>query len=521
MGQEEEKEFLIEFKDEAVVILNEVGEVVGEGVLGEQPDAVAVGAAIGQMREGLVSLQARMDEMRGAFHAQFSPLAEKAESAPWTKDIFDGYVIAEDAGQLYRVSYEETDDGVTFAPRAEWQEVALTYTPKGKELGEPVFRMAVAVAKAILGQKETLTTVWKDKDGQRYYMALVSMSIWDEEDQLVTKEGMDSSIAISRKYDYHSGVYIRHVVPEGLVGRSLYERRLGPYWIEVGKFLDGPLADRAYEILEKDEEDKWRLSIGFITTKDQEEEGRYIRLLKYDSTITDRPALPVTQVLAIGGRNSMEGIAKLLEFLNSDGEGRGEKDMAMLAEIFGVEEKELVAKVKEVKGLKEVKAAIAALEDDDTKKKLLAAIGTPGEEEDDDEGKKKKEKEKVLDPDVVQALKGLLAGEPSAKPVPELEPTSALTAEEFKAAVEEALAPLVQRVDALEQKPGVEQVVAEVKEIITAYKPSDPPKPSDTAPNVAGIQELIATLEKQLEGSTQGKHPLATFAGGPAVAEGG
>ena len=103
---------------------------------------------------------------------------------------------------------------------------------------------------------------------------------------------------------------------------------------------------------------------------------------------------------------------------------------------------------------------------------------------------------------------------------PEPEPTEDV-AEAVKSAVQEAVAPLVERVDALEAKPGAEVVADELKELFAQYKPKDPPKPSETAPVIPGAEELVAALQKQLGAQPVGKHPLAGMAGGPGQAEGG
>jgi hypothetical protein len=221
----------------------------------------------------------------------------------------------------------------------------------------------------------------------------------------------------------------------------------------------------------------------------------------------------VTQMLAVGGKDKMEALSKVLELLQSDG-GK-ETDMKMLAELFGVEEKELVAKVKEREGMSAVRAAVEALEDSDEKKKLMAALG--GGKGDEEEKTKTKTKEKALPVEVREALVELLAGkEPDPAPEPSLD------ADVIKAAVVEALKPLEDRVAALEGGPGMDDMVKEIKEIFDQYKPKDPQPPSTTNPPLeGGVEEFIARLQKDLGLTPAGKHPFSGFASGPGAQEGG
>jgi len=49
----------------------------------------------------------------------------------------------------------------------------------------------------------------------------------------------------------------------------------------------------------------------------------------------------------------------------------------------------------------------------------------------------------------------------------------------------------------------------------------DYPKPSESAPPVEDGEAILKRLEKMLTPESVGRHPLATFAHGPAPAEGG
>ena len=81
--------------------------------------------------------------VRGAFHAMFRP-KDDSSYEPWCRDVFKAHptlgdsVVAEERGKLYMIPYEQTEDGFSFAARADWVEVVLTYVP----LNPPAAEMA-------------------------------------------------------------------------------------------------------------------------------------------------------------------------------------------------------------------------------------------------------------------------------------------------------------------------------------------------------------------------------------------
>ena len=81
-----------------------------------------------KMKAGEQSLEQRTRVIRDAFYTAFprpKPAAEPAEM--WVREIFDGYVIAEGAGEYYRATYSMDDDGaVTFS---ELEKVEMEYVP--------------------------------------------------------------------------------------------------------------------------------------------------------------------------------------------------------------------------------------------------------------------------------------------------------------------------------------------------------------------------------------------------------
>jgi hypothetical protein len=88
----------------------------------EQPKALAV---FKNRKE--VSLDAKLEAIRQAFYDDFS----KGNSyGPWTKEIFESYLIANDDGKLFRVPYAKLDENITFSSRPDWTEVEVEYRDK-------------------------------------------------------------------------------------------------------------------------------------------------------------------------------------------------------------------------------------------------------------------------------------------------------------------------------------------------------------------------------------------------------
>ena len=70
------------------------------------------------------SLDERGRNIRHAFAELF---ALEPMSAPYIREVFEGYVIVCVGEQIFQASFTEADGVITFAPRAEWVEVKETY----------------------------------------------------------------------------------------------------------------------------------------------------------------------------------------------------------------------------------------------------------------------------------------------------------------------------------------------------------------------------------------------------------
>lgn len=86
-----------------------------------------------QMSKGFAELQGKsLDAMaqaiRDAFYRQYDRMTRPVmEAGGYIKEVFDGYVIIDDAGELYKATYSVNGDEVTFQPHDEWQKVKQEY----------------------------------------------------------------------------------------------------------------------------------------------------------------------------------------------------------------------------------------------------------------------------------------------------------------------------------------------------------------------------------------------------------
>jgi hypothetical protein len=175
--------------------------------------------------------------------------------------------------------------------------------------------------------------VWK-AFGKKYYLGIISHATQDLEGDTMTQEAMDFSMDLSRRHKYHSGLYLEHEVPWTKVGRSLAETRVGKNWIELGKFLDTPLAEKTYQSLANRDGKMPRLSAAFLAPKSQKRRGRYTTVLKYDTSVVMRPAHPST-VIYVGGQSEMdEALSKVLKVLGENPDQPNEETISMLKELF-------------------------------------------------------------------------------------------------------------------------------------------------------------------------------------------
>ena len=75
------------------------------------------------------SLDQRATAVREGFVKTFQPAYSQpsTDSYYYIREIYDEYVIVDDGGKLFKVSYTKTDDGLTFEARDKWQAVKIDY----------------------------------------------------------------------------------------------------------------------------------------------------------------------------------------------------------------------------------------------------------------------------------------------------------------------------------------------------------------------------------------------------------
>lgn len=391
--------------------------------------------------------------VRDAWYDTFEP--DVRPRAPgYVKEVFPDKVLVEgNDGNLYFYPYVEDEVGIVFG---EPYQVEVEYIPV------PMAGVAMALWKTL--KNKSRFAVW-EKDGVSWYAAIVSSTFKDDEEEVVAGEGMDFSIKLAEKYGYHSKLYLHHEVPETWIGTCQREMRIGPFWLEIGTFRDHWLARRVFEVLQKDAEGKWKVSIGFLTPVVQKKRGVYTVLLKFDSSITDAPANPWTAI-AVGGK-SMD-VERIMRLLNPTDEKEKENFSGLLEELFAASKattvvvKDLSAVVEGLRGMREgaspeeqvkIDQAIAALE------------GTPVVEEEAPE----------------DALKML----------------------------QDALNKLLERVTALE---GAMVEGKEQRELLTALLRRVPntPRPTAQAEPVDNVEQALAKM-----GTSKTQHPLSGMMGAP------
>jgi hypothetical protein len=75
------------------------------------------------------SLDQRATAVREGFVKTFQPQYQEPErdSYCYIREIYDDYVIVDNGGKLYKVTYTKSDNELTFAPRDKWQAVKIDY----------------------------------------------------------------------------------------------------------------------------------------------------------------------------------------------------------------------------------------------------------------------------------------------------------------------------------------------------------------------------------------------------------
>jgi len=521
--------------------------VGGVGMVGLERDPASEGPVLARRTRGLQYGGKSADELTGKVDLEPGTDANPSKDTAAQAEVIDSgsVTVVQDSPELVKLKLGGEKLKGLFVLKAEagvgglwqWEKSQPAPTAKEKVL-YPLFALLLAL------RRRSAVPVWKDRKGQRWYAAVVSTAVKDLEGQTVTREGMDFSIALAKKYGYRSKLYIAHAVPQTLIGHSRFEMRLGPFWLELGTFLppgESPLADAMYKALQRDGGSKCRISIGFLCPIGQMRRGIYTRVLKFDSSITDEPAMPLTAIAPItkeGGK--VMDLEKILRLLNPEDEDEAVSLRKMLQELLGSEAKSLTA-VQKAEGAKAIAAALTALKGvvDDlpagTQKLVqdaIAALESAGEkypypeakQAPADEGEEEEEEKKVekCEPGEEETKKVAKTESPAAP-----EPKEEAASEEAK--VSKTLDKVSASLEALQVGVlGMEarlKAVEEQAELVEAMKsllqrmPSSAIRPSEEAPEVSKGEKVVKELQESLGAGPV--HPLAGMFGGPTKKEGG
>jgi hypothetical protein len=74
------------------------------------------------------SLDQKVQAVRDGFYQMFDRVYAEPAPGCYVKEVYDGYVIAEEGEKLYKVNYTfDADGNITFDPRDQWQAVEMQY----------------------------------------------------------------------------------------------------------------------------------------------------------------------------------------------------------------------------------------------------------------------------------------------------------------------------------------------------------------------------------------------------------
>lgn len=173
------------------------------------------------------------------------------------------------------------------------------------ELGgsvEKSFEAALTLLKGFYPEadpaKPGALSVFKD-DGCWRWASITSATVWDKQNELVTRKAMDYALA----YAHLTGQKgpLRHEHIPGLdCGECDWQMRKGGFLFESGFFYDNPFAQRCRETYQGNPD--YQISAGLRYRLGDIEDGVYKRMVIFERSPTKTPAVPLT---ALGVRKHM------------------------------------------------------------------------------------------------------------------------------------------------------------------------------------------------------------------------
>lgn len=314
------------------------------------------------------SLDKKLNAIRNSFNDQFKESNDGW--GPWVTEIYETYLIAENDGKLYKLSYAVLDDKHQFSPRADWAEVEIEY-------------------------REKSLYIWKEADAY-HWLAAYSNNRRDNDSPpeiISTESHKEFDIALQENKWPMPELWLWHIpYPVGITQYHAYDESTG-FPVAAGTFYKG--MEWAAEGISKAEWDgvSHGMPSSWIKRSDKD---KSIIVQHRTKEITFLPLWAAANKLTfsiINKENAMsddKGLPahKRTEFVQAFGEERVKQIEAALAEKSkeadeaGIEKKEdakLTADSEVVKALEMVMAEVISLRQDvDTR---LKAIEVKAEEE--------------------------------------------------------------------------------------------------------------------------------------------
>ena len=125
--------------------------------------------------------------------------------------------------------------------------------------------------------------IMKDRSGNDRWLSVSSSTFRDREEESVSKQAIDFSIADAGG---DKGDLRLYHLPGTRVGACDFQFRAGDFLIEGGTFDDSELAKSAKSALKKDP-DRWGVSIGFKYRREDLEDGIYKKIKIFERSILD------------------------------------------------------------------------------------------------------------------------------------------------------------------------------------------------------------------------------------------
>jgi hypothetical protein len=210
------------------------------------------------------------------------------------------HVVKDGAWVKRKKKVEKTEAGVTVS-----HEVSRS-TAKENTTVDPVLKALGDLIEDIPGVPNDIpegvvwSTVFKDATSDQWCWAgITSTAAWDLQEEYVSEGAMDWAIKFASVVGPGPLRY-RHI--PGLDGGVCTKQvRVGGFLFERGTFDGTPIGQAMKELMSSDP--RWKLSPGLAFGANDLTDGVYKRMLIFERSMTQRPANPITSILAhdVGG----------------------------------------------------------------------------------------------------------------------------------------------------------------------------------------------------------------------------